>query len=128
MYSMAEFDLTTELSTLLSQYSNEVAEDVKRVCRDVSTEMTDSIIRDSPKRPKLGSKYSKGWKVKVEYEDNNNIRLRTYNATNYQLTHLLEYGHAKRGGGRVEGKPHIAPNEDKAKRDLVERIERAIQK
>jgi hypothetical protein len=128
VYSMAEFDLTAELTSMMVQYSQEVAEEVKQICRDVSNEMTDNIKRDSPKRPKLGSKYSRGWKVRVEYEDNNNIRLRTYNATHYQLTHLLEHGHAKRNGGRVEGKPHIAPNEEKAEKELVKRIERAIQK
>lgn len=125
---MAEYDLTAELTTMLSEYSNEIAEEVKQACKEVSAEMTDNIKRDSPKRPKLGSHYSKGWRVKVEYEDSNNIRLRTYNATDYQLTHLLELGHAKKNGGRVEGKPHISTNEEKAKKELIERIERAVQK
>jgi hypothetical protein len=122
---MAEYDLTAQLSSLLSQYSVEVAQEVKQICRDESAVMTESIKRDSPKDK---GDYRKGWKVKNEYEDDNNIRLRTYNATNYQLTHLLEFGHAKKNGGRVDGKPHISPNEEKAKRDLVQRIERAVQK
>jgi len=115
--------LTATLMAELSQYTDEVAIEVKQACKDVSKEMTDDIKRDSPK--KTGD-YRKGWKQKVVFEDKDNIRITTYNATDYELTHLLELGFAKIGGGRVEGKPHIAPNEEKAKIELVRRIERAV--
>jgi len=118
-------DLSTLIADELAQYTAEVAEDVKQICKDVSKEMTDNIKRDSPKQH---GKYAKGWRSKIEYEDKDNIRIRTYNATDYQISHLLEYGHAKTGGGRVEGKPHIRPNEEKAKNGLLERIEKVVQK
>ena len=117
-------DLTASLMAELSQYTAEVAEEVKRVCKDVSKEMTGNIKRDSPVKT---GEYKKGWKAKVEFEDKNNIRITTYNAKKGSLTHLLEFGHGKKNGGRVEGKPHIRPNEEKAKTELVKRIEGAIQ-
>ncbi|MED3070383.1 HK97 gp10 family phage protein, partial [Bacillus thuringiensis] len=39
---------------------------------------------------------------------------------------LLEKGHAKANGGRVPAKVHIAPVEEHAIHDFVERVERAI--
>jgi hypothetical protein len=50
-----------------------------------------------------------------------------HNKTDYQLTHLLEHGHAKRNGGRVAPKIHIRPNEEKAVKEFEKRIKGAIQ-
>ena len=121
---MASIDnLSTLIANELQQYSDEVAQEVKQICKDVSNEMTENIKNDSPKDK---GKYAKGWANKIAYEDKDNIRITTYNKTDNQLTHLIENGHAKINGGRVEGKVHIANNEEKAKKELVERIEKAV--
>jgi hypothetical protein len=44
----------------------------------------------------------------------------------YRLAHLLEKGHAKRGGGRVQGKSHIAPAEKNGEELLENLIRKAI--
>ena len=45
-----------------------------------------------------------------------------YNCTKYQLTHLLEHGHALRNGGRARAFPHFAPAEEHA----IENFEKAV--
>ena len=45
--------------------------------------------------------------------------------TRYMLAHLLEKGHAKRGG-RVSGKPHIAPAEAAGIELLTSLIEKEL--
>lgn len=119
------YDISVVIAEELQKYSEEVTDKVKQIVDDVSTELVENLKQDSPKRPGSGA-YAKSWTSKVEYEDNLIKRVRVYNSKHYQLTHLLEYGHAKRGGGRVAGIPHIKPNEEKAIEELERRIEEAI--
>lgn len=117
------YDISAVLAEELQKYSGEVTEEVKQAVDDVSEELVEDIKNDSPKKT---GKYAKGWRYKTEYESKTDKRNRVYNATDYQLTHLLEYGHAKKGGGRVEGKAHIRPNEEKAIKQLEKKIEEAV--
>ena len=54
------------------------------------------------------------------------LQVTVHSKNRYQIAHLLEHGHAKRGGGRVAARPHIAPAEENGIRQLEEEIERGI--
>ena len=50
-----------------------------------------------------------------------------HNATDYQLTHLLEFGHAINGGTkRVKAIPHIEPAKENAVETFVQEVEKVI--
>lgn len=71
--------------------------------------------------------YNKGWKVMQTKTDKRYHRKATiHNATNYQLTHLLEKGHAKVNGGRTRAFPHIAPVAERCEDELVRTIKKYI--
>ena len=77
--------------------------------------------------PKKTGKYSKSWAVKKTRETSDSIQI-VVHSKRYQLTHLLEFGHAKRGGGRTRAFPHIAPAEQAGIEQLTRDIERDLQK
>ena len=103
----------------LASYSQDVTDGVKKEVKQVAKEMVQELKQTSPKDT---GKYAKGWKKKVEFENNEDIRVRVYNSTKPQLTHLLEHGHAKQNGGRVNGKPHIGLAEQEAEKKLTNGI------
>lgn len=112
--------LETVLGIELSDYGAQVTERVKALVKTVAQDCEKDIQRRSPKRT---GRYRKGWRTKVIYDGPGGIRVVVHNKTDWQLTHLLENGHAKAGGGRVSGIHHIRLAEQKGERQLLQGLE-----
>ena len=108
-------ELEIEIVRELSEFGSEVAEAIKREAKSAANKSVEKLKKTSPKDT---GEYAKGWKFKIEYESTNDIRIRIYNSKKPELTHLLENGHAKKGGGRVAAIPHIRPAEQEAEKAL----------
>ena len=107
----------------LQEYADLASEDVKAAVRKAGKNVKADIAANAPKRT---GAYSKSWTVKTQKETANSLEVVAHSKNRYQLAHLLEHGHAKRGGGRVAGKPHIAPAEEKAIKELEQEITRKL--
>lgn len=107
----------------LQEYADLASEDVKTAVRKAGKSVKADIAANAPKRT---GAYSKSWTVKTQKETANSLEVVVHSKNRYQLAHLLEHGHAKRGGGRVAGTPHIAPAEEKAIKELEEEITRKL--
>jgi len=116
--------LANEIAKGLSEYSQEVVEKV-----NISSERVGkaAVKRLKETSPKDSGDYAKSWAMKTEPEIGQpHKKIIHVKAPHYRLTHLLEHGHAKVGGGRVEGKPHIRPAEEQVIRDFTAEVEEAI--
>lgn len=98
-------NLAKAISENLRKYSGEVGEAVEEVAMKTA-KLGVKLLKSSS--PQLTGSYTTGWRIKKL----KNGQWIIHNATDYQLTHLLEKGHAKVGGGRVAPKVHIAPVEE----------------
>lgn len=114
--------LANAISDAVRGYTEEVSEAIAVAVDETAKECAAEIKANSPK--KTGD-YAKGWTIKKEGGIGKTKRT-VWNKDYAWKTHLLEKGHAKRGGGRVAGIPHIGPSERKYVRKLTDRIERII--
>lgn len=107
----------------LTEYADLATDDLKAAVKKAGTTARKEIQANAP--CDTGT-YAKSWSVKNTKETSNTLEVTVYSRNRYQLVHLLEFGHAKRGGGRVAGKSHIAPAEEKAVSDLEQEITRKL--
>lgn len=113
---------------------NEFAGDVNKVTDEalikVANETRKLLRSTSPKaKGKGASKYSRGWKYKLEKPTGGRHYVVVYNGGSQKsLAHLLEKGHANHWGGFVPGKPHIAPAGDTARKEFLKLVEQGINK
>ena len=116
-------NLASEVMKGLMEYKDLVTSDMKGAVRKAGRSVKKDIQANAPK--KTGA-YSKSWKVSTTKETSESLELTVHSPKKYQLAHLLEKGHAKRGGGRTKAVPHIAPAEESAAKQLESDIKKAI--
>ena len=107
----------------LEGYADLAAEDMKSAVKKAAATVRKDIEASAPKDT---GDYAKSWVVKTTKESSNALQVTVYSRNRYQLAHLLEHGHAKRGGGRVAARPHIAAAEETGIEQLEHEIERSL--
>lgn len=107
----------------LNEYADLANDDMKKAVTKAGSTVRKEIKETAPKQ---SGTYAGSWTVKKVKETSNTIELTVHSKNRYQLAHLLEFGHAKRGGGRVSGNAHIAPAEEKGIKQLEQEIEKAL--
>lgn len=112
--------LTADIQKILEEYGEDVQNKTEDAVKAV-TKKGVKAVKSASKAFGGTGRYASGWTSQVEtsrYSAQGVI----YNQKVPGLPHLLENGHANRGGGRTAGRVHIAPVEE----ELVKTFERDL--
>ena len=109
----------------LNEYKNLAVESLKKAVKKAGKTVKDEIKAHAPKK---SGKYRESWTTKTLEEDGTSIQLVVYSPKRYMLAHLLEKGHALRGGGRTKARPHIKPAEEQGIKQVEDEIKAALEK
>lgn len=113
--------ISNEIAKILTEYTTIIETGISIAKDDVAKRTAKNLRKTSPEGDTKS--YRKGWTVST---------IRTakivHNKTDYQLTHLLENGHAKVNGGRVSPIVHIKPAEETAIKEYIDAVEKVIKK
>lgn len=111
-----------EISDILNEYSIGIQDAITEEAQTVAKQGISTLKATSPK--KTGD-YKKGWRVKTT-KGQGFVDCIIHNATDYQLTHLLEKPHLLRNGARSTPQVHIAPVEQDCIREYETNVENII--
>lgn len=114
--------IANELRKYEGAVIDEVNEAAKATGKSVRNDITEQASSFWP-----NSEYAQSWRVTKKKVRNRNDETYIVHSLKYRIAHLLEKGHAKVNGGRVEGKPHIKPAEERGielfRSEIKKRIE-----
>ena len=116
-------DMAAEIMEGLEEYADLADAAMKKAVRKTATAVKNEISANAPVK---SGRYKRSWTTKKTKENSHTLEMTVHSKDRYQIAHLLEHGHAKRGGGRVAAIPHIAPAEQHGEEMLTNLIEEAL--
>lgn len=117
-------DFRKEIAAALLEYADVANDVLQSTIEEAAKEAVKELKKTSPKRK---GRYAKSWRQKAVSQTPSSIQRVVYaSGHQYSITHLLEKGHVKRGGGRVQGYPHIAAAEKNAADRVVKGLRRGL--
>lgn len=127
---MAKYSEIIDINKILNEYSNEIQEGITNAAIEIAEKGKSKLRQNSPKNT---GKYRKGWRVDKR-SGKGYVHTTIYNATDWQLTHLLEKPHAiKNQYGKwgtyspeKSGTVHIAPVEEECVTAFQKDVEQII--
>ena len=109
-----------DITEILNSYSDDIQESITNEVIQRAKDGKKTLEATSPKNK---GKYAKGWRVKTT-KGSNYISCTIHNATDYQLTHLLEKGHLTRNGKKTKAIVHIKPVEETCIKEYEKMLKR----
>lgn len=125
---MTKYNSILDIKEILNDYSHEIQEAITESAEKIAKDGQIKLKSTSPKNQKNTShkgRYAKGWRVKTT-KGRGFINCIIYNATDYQLTHLLEKGHLTKNGSKTKPIVHIEPVHDECCEEFEKDVERII--
>ena len=117
--------LNKELMKYLEGYKEDIEDVVMETADKIGKEAVQELKQTSPQGAR--KEYCKGWRLKKGKVDKNKYTIKIHNKTDYQLTHLLENGHATADGGHTKPQPHIKPVEEKYGKKFETELKRKLE-
>lgn len=120
--------LSEALNKILTEYEEAVVKDTGELVKQFAKKGANAVAQNARSKGwGRSTDYDKGWTSQYE-EGRLSSQGIIYNKTVPGLPHLLEHGHALRGGGRshTDAFPHIEPVEDKISDEFYKAVTKAL--
>lgn len=117
--------LSKAIKNELTIYSEEVVERLN----EAGAEATKELVKRTKATAPVGTGDFKKRITRSEESVGNGLKRHIWHvkAPDHRLTHLLVHGHAKAGGGRVEGNPFLKNALDQVLPEFERKVEEALQ-
>ena len=119
---MAKYNELIAINDILNEYSKDIQEGITESAIKVAENGKNKLRVTSPRKT---GKYSKGWRVQKK-QGNGYVHATIYDATDWQLTHLLEKPHLLRNGKKSTPIVHIEPVEQECIQEFQKDVEQVI--